>query len=204
MPIDERTVYFIAVMFLLGILAYLGYAFYILLEIFAYHHKFKSLCRSIEQILISFSSNHKFENAMTEIDHTILTIVKSDKHFPKTCHSIGGLLLQYIYWINTDRARLKLNERTPTEIKETAHELITLYKTTPFSSESDLNDEPLLNTIAQSIDKKDLVSAQKYILELDQKISKERKKDKFLQYHLPTIASIVSAIISALLTSLLS
>lgn len=104
---------------------------------------------------------------MAELKNLILTIIKANKSFPQTYRSVGGLLQQYIYWLNIGRTGPFSEEFDLATVKATAHDLIKLYHTDSFISATDLYDEALLNSISKSIDKKDFDSAKNIMTELD-------------------------------------
>lgn len=180
---------------------YCGVAIYTILDLLLHRLRKKRLCQALIKIIISYSENKSFDNTMAELEFVIQTIIKNDKKFPQSCRVPSGLLKQYIYWLNIDVAQAP-DSAACIALKEAAHELIRQYNNTPYSSEANLYNEPLINTVSQHISKHEWENTNKCLTDLDIMIDKERKKASFVRNWVPPISTILGAIITAVLTAL--
>ena len=165
-------------------------------------HK-KDVCIALQNIMISYSVSSNFTNAISEVESIIKSIVATDKNFPSKCRSVVGLLTQYIQWLNLGKTPAISSETNITELKNTAHTLISKYKAEPISSEMQLYDEPLLNDLIKSIAAKDFEMGQKCIDELSLKISGIQKKSNRTYVWLSAAATIVGAVLSTVISKIL-
>lgn len=202
-PLDEKTLIAIFVVCILAVSAYTGFAIKLLMTAWLHRLQFKSLCKSLENIIFSFTKSKNFECTMTEQEKVILEIVKPNKGFPKACRTISGLLQQYIYWLNTERFVPTSKKISFVELKEGTYELIKLYKSSAFASDADMYDESLLNAISKSIDKRDFDAAKNEMAELDAQITKNKKKHAVLQFWLPHLVALISAVAAAIISKMI-
>lgn len=189
---------------MLAVLSYFVFIFCWIIDIILYRWYVKRLFLALENVAISYSKSNNFDHAVSELESVIEMIVRRNKNFPVECRSIGGLLTYYIHCLNTGKVTRISSDTNIIELKSTAHDLINKYKTVPFSSETKLYCEPLVNEIAKSLAAKDMENGQRQLSELDAQILKLRKRGKFTYTWLPPIATIIGAVVAAILGRLIS
>lgn len=200
MPISPTAVTIIVLVTVLILIAGLSYTVYNAVDIILSYSLTKRLYCALENTLISYFESNNFDYAMAELELIIQRTIKPNKYFPLACYSVDGLLRQYIYWLNVGCIHTKTDI---TKLKSTAHSLIEQYRAKSFTSESQLYEEPLLNEVSKSLAKKDFEGTQKTLVELDAKITKERKRSKAIYIWMPPAATIVGTIAAAIISSLL-
>lgn len=168
-----------------------------------YLHQRKVLCSAVENIIVSYSVTKQLNDAVTELETAIQRIVKQNKTFPRAYSSIDGLLKQYIYWLNTGFTKASSVEFDGTKLKSTAHNLINEYHSHAITLSSEPYKEPVLNALFKALANKDYETAQKSLDSLDAEFEKKKKSISFAYIWLPPIATIIGAIITAVLTAVL-